>query len=52
MPESACFAKLWNMTLDNLTDLIELLQELEDTEPDPEVEDGQVRGRNGEIIVL
>lgn len=40
------------MTIDNLTNLIELLQELEDTEPDPELEDGQVRGRNGEIIIL
>jgi hypothetical protein len=40
------------MTTDNLTDLIELLQELEDIKPDSELENGQVRGSNGEIITL
>ena len=52
MPEFASLAKLLDMATDNLTDLIELLTELEDVEPDPELEDGQVRGPNGEIITL
>lgn len=43
---------LAHMKTDDLTDLIELLQELGDVEPDPELEDGQVRGSNGEIINL
>lgn len=52
MSEFTSLAKLSNMATDNLTDLIELLYELEDAEPDPELEDGQVRGPNGEIITL
>ncbi|MEZ4104292.1 MAG: hypothetical protein R3B60_03320 [Candidatus Paceibacterota bacterium] len=40
------------MATDNLTDLMELLQELTYIEPDPELEDGHVRGPNGEIITL
>lgn len=52
MPEFTSLAKLVNMATDNLTDLIELLTKLEDVEPDPELEDGQVRGQNGEIITL
>jgi hypothetical protein len=43
---------LEHMKTDNLTDLIELLQELGDVEPDPELDDGQVRGPDGEIINL
>ena len=52
MPENSQFAKLLHMATDNLTDLIELLQELEDKGLDLELEDGQVRGSNREIITL
>ncbi len=52
MPEFTSLAKLVNMATDNLTDLIELLQGLEDIKPDPGLEDRQVRGPNGEIITL
>lgn len=52
MPEFTSLAKPSNMATDNLTGLIELLHELKDVEPDPELEYGQVRGPDGEIITL
>ena len=38
--------------MDNLTELIELLQEFEDTESDPALEEGQVYTSDGEIVML
>lgn len=52
MPEISSFAKLRNMATDNLTDLIELLTQIEDTEPDPNLEDGQVYTPDGDIVTL
>jgi len=40
------------MKIDNLTDLIELLTELEDIEPDPRLEEGQVFASDGDIVTL
>jgi hypothetical protein len=40
------------MATDNLTDLIELLAEYEDIEPDPRLEDGQVLAPDGTIVTL
>jgi hypothetical protein len=40
------------MTMDNLTDLIELINEQEDIEPDPRLESGQVTASDGTIITL
>ena len=52
MPEFTSLAKLSNMATDNLTELIELLQKLEDVEPDSELEDGQVLASDGTIVTL
>jgi hypothetical protein len=51
MPEISWFAKLYLMT-DNMTDLIELLLESRDTEPDSDLEDGQVYAPDGSIVTL
>jgi hypothetical protein len=40
------------MKLDNLTELIELLTQLEDKEPDPRLEQGQVFTPHGDIVTL
>ena len=40
------------MKTDNLTDLIEILTELEDVEPDRRLEDGQVFASDGTIVTL
>lgn len=40
------------MKLDNLTDLIELLIELNNDEPDPVLEEGQVYTPDGDIVTL
>lgn len=40
------------MATDNLTDLVELLTQIEDTEPDPDLEDGQVYTSDGRIVML
>lgn len=40
------------MATDNLTDLIELLAELEDMGPDSNLEDGQVYTSDGTIVTL
>ena len=40
------------MATDNLTDLIELLTELEDIEPDSSLEDGQAYTSDGKVVTL
>lgn len=40
------------MTIDNLTDLIEPLNEQEDIEPDSRLEHGQVFASDGTIVTL
>lgn len=40
------------MATDNLTDLIELLTEYEDIEPNTDLEDGQVYALDGTIVTL
>lgn len=41
-----------NVEPNNLVQLIRLLQEYEEQEPDPNLKPGQVYGSNGEIITL
>lgn len=40
------------MAKDSLTDLIELLTQIEDIEPDSDLEDGQVCISDGRIVTL
>lgn len=52
MPEFTSLAKLSNMATDNLTDLIEILQNHEEYELDLDLEDGQVLASDGTIVTL
>lgn len=40
------------MELDNLTELIDLLTNLKDAEPDPRLEEGQVYTPDGDIVTM